>query len=1065
MPPKRKGASTTGAKAGGRERKPAMKRGRGGGGGAHNNKSRKSAPTGGKGAKGGKGAGAAHRAQSYYEVDEDDEDFAGRGAAEAEEYEGVKGEFDDLPSDFEDEEIDEDEAFTEEDLKKYGDIQFETFKSSKKKGKKASAKAVTVDDDEDDDDGFFDEDDDDLDEEEDDEEEEDEEEEEEDVMLESESEEPEEARANGVADLSEDDDDADDDDEDGEEMDEEDDSEPASAEEDEEEDEEARAALVSDVVGVPRADKRRRLKRGITEHGREGEFALGPAVGSAAERDLTDPGAAPGLSIASLMASVGEGAAAAAIGASRRRLDRLANKKAKPDAVPLPRVVNERIERKAAYETTKEDISKWQPIVKENREKPTLNFVGVERDKMHRKKTLAAINTDFVPENDFEKEIMRHLREANALTGQDVERAEDLALNELTPEEARERRARLAKMRNLLFKHEMKAKRVKAIKSKTFHRHNRKTGAMKVIDGETGEEIGDDDAALEGLDPDNSAEAKREYLRAQERMLLKHKNTSRWAKRAIKKGLAHLPGTKEAIAEQLRIGQELKRKIGIGGERGASRDDDDDEYSTDAESDSDDDAPGVVGGGAAGGDVNDRRRALAKAKLRTMQAIEEGAAGAEEEGGLFALPFMARHMKKKREEAEEEAKQLLKEIERAEREAAREAGGSDDDDDAYGRNGQNDEGFGGGLGDGDWGKGAERFEDDDGAGQRRSRIVSFGGDVGGGMGGGMGGGGGPSLPKEGQKKPNEGSDSENDGPPDGDDDDDTVAVDGGNEARMKRGANRAARRAAAAGEPGNPLAAAQVPEIAPTQKQNFPSATVHQSEVKELTAAAKKSGSALKARMAARASGRGAVVVTAGGGAPADRKIDMAMDRGDDDDDDEYADARNHPASNGIANLSQRDLLSRAFAGDDVVGEFEADKNAEVTDELPKVDVPKQMPGWGGWADVQARRGPPKWQLEAERKARAEQRKALKARRDANLKHVVISERYDKKVAGFNVEHVPHGFDSKAVYEGSMRTPLGPDANTDKSFRDLTRPKVLVNAGAVIRPMTFPKGRRPKQKE
>ena len=123
---------------------------------------------------------------------------------------------------------------------------------------------------------------------------------------------------------------------------------------------------------------------------------------------------------------------------------------------------------------------------------------------------------------------------------------------------------------------------------------------MKVIDGETGEEIGDDDAALEGLDPDNSAEAKREYLRAQERMLLKHKNTSRWAKRAIKKGLAHLPGTKEAIAEQLRIGQELKRKIGIGGERGASRDDDDDEYSTDAETDSDDDAPGVVGGAAGG---------------------------------------------------------------------------------------------------------------------------------------------------------------------------------------------------------------------------------------------------------------------------------------------------------------------------------------------------------------------------------------------------------------------------------------------------------------------------------
>ena len=246
-------------------------------------------------------------------------------------------------------------------------------------------------------------------------------------MLESESEEPEEARADGAADLSEEEE-ADSEDE----MDEDEDSEPASGDgeddeededdEDDEVDEEARAALVSDIVGDGRARKRR-LKRGITEHGIEGEFGLGPAVGSAAERDLTDPGAPPGLSIASLMASAGEGAAAAAIGASRRRLDRLANKKARPDAVPLPRVVNERIERKAAYETTTDDVKKWQPIVKENREKPTLNFVGQERAKMHRKKSLAAINTDFVPETDFEKEIMAHLKEANALTGQDVERA------------------------------------------------------------------------------------------------------------------------------------------------------------------------------------------------------------------------------------------------------------------------------------------------------------------------------------------------------------------------------------------------------------------------------------------------------------------------------------------------------------------------------------------------------------------------------------------------------------------------------------------------------------------
>ena len=50
----------------------------------------------------------------------------------------------------------------------------------------------------------------------------------------------------------------------------------------------------------------------------------------------------------------------------------------------------------------------------------------------------------------------------------------------LTVEEAEERRERLAKMRSLLFAHEQKAKRLKAIKSKGFHRHAKKAAKMKV---------------------------------------------------------------------------------------------------------------------------------------------------------------------------------------------------------------------------------------------------------------------------------------------------------------------------------------------------------------------------------------------------------------------------------------------------------------------------------------------------------------------------------------------------------------------------------------------------------
>ena len=95
------------------------------------------------------------------------------------------------------------------------------------------------------------------------------------------------------------------------------------------------------------------------------------------------------------------------------------------------------------------------------------------------------------------------------------------------------------------------------------------------------------------------------------------------------------------------------------------------------------------------------------------------------------------------------------------------------------------------------------------------------------------------------------------------------------------------------------------------------------------------------------------------------------------------------------------------------------------------------------------------------KKSRKAIKKALKSRKDAKLKRVIISERYDKKAAAYNVEQLPRGFDSKAVYEGSMRTPLGADVNTEKQFRKLTKPKILKPSGAVIAPIKLPKNARP----
>ena len=456
------------------------------------------------------------------------------------------------------------------------------------------------------------------------------------------------------------------------------------------------------------ATRGRRLRRGLTEAMPESEFGTAPSAGTGGG-DASGTIGRGALSVASLVAaSLGGGDDDAEnlaenpnasvrrsnpLAGARRRLDRLASSALVPAAAPLPRTVSERVERKAAYVATGEAVSLWQDTVKANRERPTLKFTDAEREKAPRIKTLASMNAGFDPggdgASDFERAIMAKIKESGLENGRDVERAEELRLNALSAEEAGERRARLAKMRNLLFRHELKAKRVKAIKSKTFARHNRKTGAVRMIDGDGKNLDDDDDDALAGLESADSAEARREYLRAQERMLLKHKNTSRWAKRAIRKGLAHLPGTKEAIAEQLRIGRSSSARSASAARAWTARatrttqtrevprrtprtprtppDDDDDERRG-------------RGSGALTDAVAERQR-LARAKTKTLRMLQDGEktlenASGEEEGGLFALPFMAKALRKKREAAENEARALLEDIERAEAEAR---GGDADD--------------------------------------------------------------------------------------------------------------------------------------------------------------------------------------------------------------------------------------------------------------------------------------------------------------------------------------------------------------------------------------------------
>lgn len=95
---------------------------------------------------------------------------------------------------------------------------------------------------------------------------------------------------------------------------------------------------------------------------------------------------------------------------------------------------------------------------------------------------------------------------------------------------------------------------------------------------------------------------------------------------------------------------------------------------------------------------------------------------------------------------------------------------------------------------------------------------------------------------------------------------------------------------------------------------------------------------------------------------------------------------------------SQADLVRQAFAGDDVEEVFEKDKQEVLNEENPEPEKPVLLPGWGQWTDIQKKKGLPSWMLKQHDDAKGKREEALKKREDARLKHVIISEKVDKKV-------------------------------------------------------------------
>ncbi|CDF91130.1 ZYBA0S10-00386g1_1 [Zygosaccharomyces bailii CLIB 213] len=212
-------------------------------------------------------------------------------------------------------------------------------------------------------------------------------------------------------------------------------------------------------------------------------------------------------------------------------------------SVPLPQRIQQRHERKAAYEISKDEMDKWKDIVQQNRRAEHITFPNT-------RSALASASSTFTrssgqPQNELEEKVEKVLQESNLVDPEKGSTFEELATAKMSPEEMKRRTAEMRLLRDLMFREERKAKRLKKIKSKTYRRIKKKEMLKN--------------KALAGVSDESDLDA--DVARAKERMTLKHKANSKWAKDIVKHGMTNDAETREEMEHMLRQGERLRTKI------------------------------------------------------------------------------------------------------------------------------------------------------------------------------------------------------------------------------------------------------------------------------------------------------------------------------------------------------------------------------------------------------------------------------------------------------------------------------------------------------------------------
>lgn len=229
--------------------------------------------------------------------------------------------------------------------------------------------------------------------------------------------------------------------------------------------------------------------------------------------------------------------------------------------VPLAKRQQDRLDRAAAYERSKEVLNRWIDTVKHNRRAEHLSFPIPDPDVFAAKGTTRLLLTAHTkPLTNLESTIQSILQESGlAPTGNksqedQLQTFEELQSNILPLEEVQARRAELRKARELMFREEIRAKRIKKIKSKSHRRVHRKE-REKIAGLEKGA------LTAAGVDLSEDEQERNDRQRAEGRMGTRHRE-SKWARSVKVMGRAVWDDdARNGVLEMAKREEDLKRRI------------------------------------------------------------------------------------------------------------------------------------------------------------------------------------------------------------------------------------------------------------------------------------------------------------------------------------------------------------------------------------------------------------------------------------------------------------------------------------------------------------------------